>query len=213
MKKDSHKIHPYYFSVQKRTFDIFGSIFLLVLAAPLLVIISALIFFNMGTPIFFTQLRSGKHKKPFAIYKFRTMHESAEKVKHLLNTRNEAPYPMFKMENDPRFVGIGKWLSQVGLDELPQLINVLIGDMSLIGPRPLPVEEANQLDQSWDFRYVVRPGIFSEWAANETKHDSLKRWKTIEKNMLIRGSLLHDIYIIAIIMKMLFRKLIHFFKI
>lgn len=160
----------------------------------------------MGSPIFFTQLRSGKNKKPFAIYKFRTMHKSAEKLRYKLNARNEAPFPMFKMMNDPRFVGIGKWLSQIGFDELPQLVNVLTGDMSLIGPRPLPVAEADLLDQSWDFRYSVRPGIFSEWAADETKHDSLKHWKTIEENMLNRGSLLHDINIIVMIMKMLLKK-------
>ncbi len=208
MKQNSHKIHPYYFSIQKRTFDIFGSIFFLVLAAPLLLIISALIFFNMGSPIFFTQLRSGKNKKPFAIFKFRTMHKSAEKIRYLLNTKNEAPFPMFKMVNDPRFVGIGKWLSQIGLDELPQLINVLIGDMSLIGPRPLPVTEAILLDQSWNFRYSVRPGIFSEWIIDNKRHLSLNEWQRIEKKSLSSASLWLDFSLIwRIICKLLMKML------
>lgn len=208
MKKNSLRIHPYYFSLQKRMFDIFGSLFLLLLTTPLLVIISALIFLNMGAPIFFTQLRSGKNKKPFAIFKFRTMHKSAEKIRHLLNTKNEAPFPMFKMENDPRFVGIGKWLSQIGLDELPQLINVLAGDMSLIGPRPLPVAEASLLDQSWDFRYSVRPGIFSEWIVDKKRHVSLNEWQRIEKKSLSSASLWLDIFLIwRIICKLLLKML------
>ena len=162
----------------------------------------------MGSPIFFTQLRSGKNKKPFAIYKFRTMHKSAEKLRYLLNTKNEAPFPMFKMENDPRFVGIGKWLSQIGFDELPQLVNVLTGDMSLIGPRPLPVAEADLLDQSWDFRYSVRPGIFSEWIVDKKRHVSLNEWQRIEKKSLSSASLWLDIFLIwRIICKLLLKML------
>jgi lipopolysaccharide/colanic/teichoic acid biosynthesis glycosyltransferase len=204
MKKNALNIHPYYFSRQKRIFDIFGSIFLLLLAAPFLLIISALILFKMGTPIFFTQLRSGKDKKPFAIYKFSTMHRSAEKLKYMLDARNEAPFPMFKMVNDPRFVGIGKWLSQVGLDELPQLMNVLIGDMSLIGPRPLPVTEARLLDPTWDFRYSVRPGIFSEWIIDKKRHLSLNEWQRIEQKSLSSASLWMDFSLIwRIICKLL----------
>lgn len=211
MKKNSLRIHPYYFSLQKRMFDIFGSLFLLLLTTPLLLVISTLILFNMGTPVFFTQLRRGKNKKPFAILKFRTMHNSAEKLRYLLNTKNEAPYPMFKMENDPRFVGIGKWLSQIGLDELPQLINVLAGDMSLIGPRPLPVTEAILLDQSWNFRYSVRPGIFSEWIIDNKRHLSLNEWKRIEKKSLSSASLWLDFSLIWRIICKLLLKILNFY--
>ena len=136
------------------------------------------------------------------------MHKSAEKLRYLLNARNEAPFPMFKMKNDPRFVGIGKWLSQIGLDELPQLINVLIGDMSLIGPRPLPVAEASLLDQSWDFRYSVRPGIFSEWIVDKKRHLSLNEWQRIEKKSLSLASLWLDFSLIwRIIYKLLLKML------
>lgn len=200
--------HPYYFSWQKKIFDICCSTLFFIIAAPLLCVIYISIFLTMGSPVLFTQARFGKQKQPFTMYKFRTMHKYAELVRGRLAHKNEAPAPMFKMEHDPRFVGIGQWLSQTGLDELPQLVNVIQGKMSLIGPRPLPIAEANKLDSQWDFRYTVLPGIFSEWAADESKHHSLERWRNIEKNMLKNGSLQGDITIMILIFKKITLKMI-----
>lgn len=108
---------------------------------------------------------------------------------------------MFKAADDPRFVGIGRFLSHTGLDELPQLWHIIKGDMSLVGPRPLPVYEANKLDSSWDFRYRVRPGVFSQWSGSEEKYNSLEKWKSLEKATFKKGSIWTDLYLIITITK------------
>jgi len=117
--------------------------------------------------------------------------------KPLIRYGNEAPEPMFKMQDDPRFVGIGRWLSRSGLDELPQLFNILRGNMSFVGPRPLPVEEAAALPASWEFRYQVRPGLVSEWVLSEKKYGSLRDWREAEATSLVTGSITHDIALLA----------------
>jgi lipopolysaccharide/colanic/teichoic acid biosynthesis glycosyltransferase len=135
----------------------------------------------MIPPIFFKQKRMGQNKKSFTMYKFRTMYVGAHRHQKRYKKLNQAPGPMFKIFDDPRFVGIGKFLSRSGLDELPQIINVIKGEMNLVGPRPLPVAEAQKLDKSWDFRYQVKPGIFSEWTASPLRHKNLLLWKELDK--------------------------------
>lgn len=198
--------HSYYGSSAKRSYDIAMASLLIFLGAPLFLFIAAVILLTAGRPIIFMQKRYGRSRRVFTLYKFRTMHIHAEKVKKTLLPYNEAPQPMFKMKNDPRFVGTGKWLSLLGVDELPQLFNVLKGEMSLVGPRPLPLTEADALDESWDFRYLVRPGIFSEWAADTDKHSSLVHWRELERNSLLYGSIQSDtILIIRTCIKMIVR--------
>ena len=107
------------------------------------------------------------------------MKNEADLHKKNLSKLNEAPFPMFKIAKDPRYVGIGRLLSRSGLDELPQLINILRGEMSFIGPRPLPLAEAAELSTAWNFRYRVRPGILSEWAVSEKRHTSLAHWRNL----------------------------------
>jgi len=115
------------------------------------------------------------------------MRRNAELDRNRYEHLNQAPYPMFKIFNDPRFIGIGRWLSQVGFDELQQLINILRGEMSFVGPRPLPTKEAKLLDRSWDFRYSVKPGIFSYWTLSKDRHESLAIWKKLDQMTLKRG--------------------------
>ncbi len=186
-------IHPYYHSRQKRAFDIVTALLLCVATIPLCLVICIVIFLTSGFPIIFKQKRMGKNKQPFTMYKFRTMHVGAEKKRGKFEKYNEAPSPMFKIENDPRFTGIGKWLSNYGLDELPQLFNILKGEMSIVGPRPLPLLEANKLDKNWDFRYLIRPGILSKWALSPRRHSSLKAWLQLEQAQLTNGSLSTDL--------------------
>lgn len=133
--------------------------------------------------------------------KFRTMHIDAEDRKTKLAHLNEAPWPMFKMRNDPRFTRIGRYLSHLGLDELPQFFHVLTGKMSFIGPRPLPLSEAQQLPRNWNFRYKVKPGILSEWALSPDRYASLNHWRQLEIETLKKGSLLND-------MKMILRSIV-----
>ncbi len=185
----NNRPHPYYFSTEKRIFDVVLSVSMLFLLSPLLAVLAIAIFITIGNPVLFAQSRSGINKKTFLMLKFRTMRQGAEidrnKYKHL----NQAPYPMFKIFNDPRFIGIGGWLSRTGFDELPQLINILRGQMSFVGPRPLPVNETKLLDSSWDFRYQVKPGIFSYWTLSKDRHKSLQIWRKLEESTLLEGGL------------------------
>lgn len=147
---------------------------------------------QIGSPIIFKQKRTGKNGKVFTIYKFRTMVKNAELIRAKDRTKlaklNYAPLPMFKIGDDPRFIKFGRFLSRGGLDELPQLINIVRGEMSLIGPRPLPVTEANSLkkiDYNWYiWRHQVKPGLFSLWVLDDKRHQDLKTWKKLERETL-----------------------------
>ena len=156
--------------------------------------------------IIFTQERTGLNGKTFLLYKFRTMVRNAESIKnHNLKKykkENQAPWPMFKNYNDPRFIKktlilpfgikteikIGRWLSKTGLDELPQLINIIKGDMKIVGPRPLPIKEAEEIKRIdpkwWQWRHQIKPGIFSHWTLDKNRYKSLEHWKKLEKKTL-----------------------------
>jgi len=191
-------IDPYYFSWQKRSLDIGICIAaLIILAVPLVILMSMLLVLS-GFPLFFAQLRTGQNKQPFVMWKFRSMKvgTDADKLKPRFQKLNNAPWPMFKVYNDPRYTKIGHFLSKTGIDELPQIWNILKGDMSIVGPRPLPVAESAELGNEWNFRYQVRPGILSEWAVSPDRYASLKKWKELEKETLQKGSLLYDLTLI-----------------
>lgn len=185
-------ISPYYFSWQKRVFDIVLALGVLVLCSPLFLGITLVIVLTTGLPIFYVQERTGQHQQTFRLIKFRTMYPNAHKDQKKFSNRNQSPFPTFKIYDDPRFVGIGQLLSRTGLDELPQVLNVLKGEMSFIGPRPLPVTEAQLLDPTLDFRYQVKPGILSAWALSKEKNDSLRTWKSKELETLQHTSVQDD---------------------
>lgn len=192
-------INSFYYSSLKRSLDVFMALFLIIILAPIGLVIWFGILITSGRPIIFKQKRSGFHNQPFWLYKFKTMHQSAEKLKKTLLTENEAPFPMFKHHDDPRFVGIGRWLSNTGLDELPQLLNILKGEMSFIGPRPLPVSEAKIIHHkypNWRFRELVKPGIFSEWSLDAKRHSSIKHWQDLDQKTLENGGLKYELKII-----------------
>lgn len=196
-EKNKFKADNYYHSWLKRFFDVSLSLLLLISLSPLLLLLSLLVLFTAGWPIFYQQKRFGKDKGVFKIIKFRTMYVGAEKNQWRYQEKNVAPVPMYKNWNDPRFVGFGRFLAKSGLDELPQLINILWGQMSFIGPRPLPVYEAKKLNKTWNFRYQVKPGIFSEWSSSlEERHQSLNEWKELEKTTLKQGGLLYEFKLI-----------------
>ncbi len=128
--------------------------------------------------------------------KFRTMYKGAHQDQKKLIKKNESPFPTFKISDDPRFIGIGKFLSKTGMDEIPQLINILKGEMSLIGPRPLPVEEASNLPTHWQIRHTVRPGILSLWALSKSRHSSKELWEELETETLKFSSVKKDVRIL-----------------
>jgi len=160
----------------KRLIDIFLAFFGLILGGPIFLLIAFLIKIDSRGPIIFRQKRVGKNGQIFTMYKFRTMVEKAEQLKKTYLFLNEADGPVFKIKNDPRLTKIGKILTKTGLDELPQLVNILKGEMSLVGPRPLPVDEERKIPARYQARRLVKPGIFSPWTASGASHDNFYKW-------------------------------------
>lgn len=151
-------------SVLKQIIDFVGALALVIVAAPLLALTALLIKVTSPGPILFRQQRSGLNGQPFTIYKFRTMVTNAEQLKHELQALNEMSGPVFKVTNDPRVTPLGGLLRKFSIDELPQLFNVLRGEMSLVGPRPLPVDEVKRFhDLAHRRRLSVKPGLTCLW--------------------------------------------------
>jgi len=155
-------LHGWRFTV-KRLMDVVLSAVLLVLFAPLMALIALLIKLDSPGPVLFKQTRVGHFGKPFTMYKFRTMYVNAEEMLEKLKQYNEADGPLFKMRNDPRRTRVGRWLRKFSLDELPQLWNVLKGDMSLVGPRPGLPSEVEQYEPWHRKRLEVPPGLTGLW--------------------------------------------------
>jgi exopolysaccharide biosynthesis polyprenyl glycosylphosphotransferase len=146
-------------SVAKRSLDMIISVSALILLLPFFAIIACLIKLESPGPVFYASKRSGRKGITFDLYKFRSMIEKADSYKEALKGRSEVEGPIFKIRNDPRLTNMGKFLRKHSIDELPQLINVLRGDMSLVGPRPFPVEESNKVEYKHIPRLNIRPGI------------------------------------------------------
>ncbi len=178
---------------------------LIILSLPLLILIVILGFIFNGKPILFKQLRVGKDGNIFTIYKFRTMVNDSEKQKMDLIRYNEADGPVFKIKNDPRYTQIGKFLAHTGLDELPQLWNVLKGDMALIGPRPLPVDEAKRLKPWQKKRLGIKPGIISPWILQGYHTMSFDAWMRSDIAYTSEKSFLYDVRLAISVIYLLLR--------
>jgi exopolysaccharide biosynthesis polyprenyl glycosylphosphotransferase len=151
-------------NVFKRLLDYVGAFVLLIVLCPLLAAIALIVRFTTKGPVLFRQFRSGLNGQPFVIYKFRTMVTNAEQFQHELAAMNEMSGPVFKVTRDPRITPVGRWLRKFSFDELPQLVNVLRGEMSLVGPRPLPVDEVKRFnDLAHRRRLSVKPGLTCLW--------------------------------------------------
>jgi exopolysaccharide biosynthesis polyprenyl glycosylphosphotransferase len=147
----------------KGVFDVTGAAFLLVLFAPVFLAIAAWIRLDTGGPVFFRQTRVGRDGQSFRMVKFRTMHVDAEQRRQAMEASNEFAGVLFKMRQDPRVTRSGRVLRRHSLDELPQLINVLLGEMSLVGPRPPLHSEVEQYPEDMRRRLVVKPGMTGLW--------------------------------------------------
>lgn len=183
--------------IMKRIVDVLGSLLLLILLSPVLITAALLIKLTSKGPIFFLQERIGFNKRRFLIYKFRTMIPGAEKLITQLEDQNEAGGPVFKIKNDPRITPIGKLLRRTSIDELPQLLNVLKGDMSLVGPRPLPVRDYEGFNEDWQRRrFSVRPGITCLWQVNGRSSITFDQWMKLDIQYLDEWSLWLDLKIL-----------------
>ncbi len=188
-----HKRHQ---RAVKRLFDIVASGAALVVLSPMLFLVAAIIKLTSRGPVFFKQTRSGLHGRPFSMLKFRSMVVDAEKIREALATKNEMSGPVFKMKNDPRITAIGRFIRKYSIDELPQLINVLNGDMSIVGPRPpLPSEVAKY--ESWQRRRLsVRPGLTCIWQVSGRNQISFEEWMNLDMQYIDRWSLSEDLTLI-----------------
>jgi exopolysaccharide biosynthesis polyprenyl glycosylphosphotransferase len=181
----------------KRVFDVIVSTVLLIALAPLFLLIAAITKVTSPGPVFFKQSRVGLGKRRFQMYKFRTMVADAEQQIRKLEHLNEATGPVFKLRNDPRITPFGKLLRKTSIDELPQLINVLKGEMSLVGPRPLPVRDYEGFNEDWQRRrFSVRPGLTCLWQIAGRSAIPFEKWMQLDLQYIDRWSFWLDLQIL-----------------
>lgn len=154
---------PRSYIFMKRILDISGALLGIILLMPLFILVSIAIKIDSKGPVFFLQERNGFKGKIFKMYKFRSMVPDAEQRLRALESKNEADGHMFKIRNDPRITNVGKFIRKTSIDELPQLFNVLRGDMSIVGPRPPIVREVEHYDPWHNLRLSVKPGLTGLW--------------------------------------------------
>ena len=182
----------------KQLLDFFGSLGLLLVLALPLAVVAVVIKVTSPGPVFFRQQRAGLNGRPFTIYKFRTMVSNAEQLKHELAAMNEMRGPVFKVSADPRVTPVGRVLRKYSVDELPQLYNVLRGEMSLVGPRPLPVDEVKQFsDLAHRRRLSVKPGLTCLWQIGGRNDVSdFRDWVRLDLEYIDHWSLWLDLKIL-----------------
>lgn len=181
----------------KRIIDLTVSTTLLVICAPLFAVVAIAIKLDSHGPVFFIQERVGFSKRRFRMMKFRTMTIDAESRMKDIEHLNEKTGPIFKMRNDPRVTRVGKWLRKTSIDELPQLINVLVGDMSVVGPRPLSVRDAVRMEEAWQKRrFSVKPGLTCLWQVSGRSNLSFEQWMQLDLDYIDHWSLGLDMSIL-----------------
>lgn len=180
----------------KRAFDLIGASIGLLAVAPLMLVIAVAIKLDSPGPVFFGQLRVGRHGERFRVFKFRTMIPNADALKDSLRDRNEVQGGMFKIAEDPRVTRVGKWLRRSSLDELPQFWNVIRGEMSLVGPRPLVIDEDDQIEGWHRRRLELMPGITGHWQILGSTRVPLREMVAIDYLYVANWSLWTDIRIL-----------------
>ena len=182
----------------KQAIDFAGALAMLVLLSPVFLLCALAVKINSPGPVLFRQKRSGINGRPFTMYKFRSMATNAEQRKHELAAMNEMSGPVFKVANDPRITPVGRYLRRFSLDELPQLFNVLKGAMSLVGPRPLPVDETKRFeDLAHRRRLSVKPGLTCLWQiSGRNEVNEFSDWVRLDLEYIDNWSLWLDIKIL-----------------
>lgn len=181
----------------KRVLDVTVASGVLLLASPVMIICAILIRMGSEGPAIFKQWRTGMGGRPFQIYKFRTMCNNADAMKAALRAQSEQDGPAFKMASDPRVTRVGAFLRKTSLDELPQLFNVLKGDMSLVGPRPLPIDEQANSQQWHKGRLDVMPGLTCIWQVKGRSQVTFEEWMRMDLSYIRQYKVWHDLKIMA----------------
>lgn len=185
------------YRVVKRGFDIVLSFLALIVLSPVFLITSIAIKMEDGDPVIFTQERSGMEGKPFKMFKFRSMIKNAPEMHESLLEQNELDGPAFKMKDDPRVTKVGKVIRRTSIDELPQFVNVLKGEMSIVGPRPLPTYEQKLCDTYQNQRLLMKPGITCYWQVSGRNDISFDEWIEMDLKYISEASLWTDTRLIG----------------
>ncbi len=194
----------YFYRCVKRLFDFCASLIALIPLSVIFLLIAILIKLDDRGPIMFTQTRVGRNGKLFKIYKFRSMRVNAEDLLEKLKAHNQVEGPMFKMKDDPRITRVGKFLRKTSLDELPQLLNVVKGDMSLVGPRPPLPAEVEQYSDYDKQRLYVMPGCTGLWQATERNNTGFSGMVKLDLEYIQKASVWLDLKIILMTIKVIF---------
>lgn len=212
IKTNRNMINPkviekkYFYRFIKRGIDIVGSLFGLILLSPLFLVIAILMKKEEPTgPIFFSQYRVGKNEKVFKMFKFRSMCVDAEEKLEELLRHNEIEGAMFKMKDDPRVTKIGKFIRRTSVDELPQLWNVLKGDMSLVGPRPPLLREVEEYTDFDKQRLLVKPGCTGLWQVSGRNELSFQEMVDLDISYIQERSILKDFKIMLKTVEIIFK--------
>lgn len=185
------------YKAAKRGLDIILSCAAMVCLSPIFLITTIAILFEDGRPVIFAQPRMGKDMKPFTFYKFRSMYKGADKKLAELLKNNEQTGHAFKIENDPRITKIGKFIRKYSIDELPQLVNIIKGDMSIVGPRPILDWQMRECSEYEQQRLTVRPGLTCYWQISGRSRIPWEEWVELDLDYIEDMSLWTDIKIIA----------------
>jgi len=186
----------FYLKYGKRVLDVIGAFVGLVLCSPLILLFAILIKIDSRGPVFYKAVRLGKGGKPFTFYKLRSMHVGAHESRHKLMHLNQAKGPVFKLFDDPRITRVGRFIRKTSIDELPQLYNVLKGDMSLVGPRP-PIPEEVEKYEPWQLRRLSpKPGITCLWQISGRSRLGFDEWMRLDLEYINKQSFWMDIKIL-----------------
>lgn len=189
-------VKPWY-PVVVRCLDVVLSSLALLVSGPVILAAALAVKLTSRGSAFFHQKRAGIHQQPFTMYKLRTMYDGADDDKELFRKFNSLPTgPCFKMKNDPRITTVGRWLRRSSIDELPQFLNVLKGDMSLVGPRPLPLDEVRTESPEQKMRFTVKPGITCLWQVSGRTEIPYDEWLALDVWYIRNRSLSLDMQIL-----------------
>jgi len=185
------------YEILSRLLDVAISASVLFVCLPLLLIAAVAIRATSPGPVFFRQRRAGRNRRPFTMLKLRTMYDGADDDKVLFRHLNSLPTgPCFKIKNDPRVTTVGRWLRRSSLDEVPQLVNVLLGQMSLVGPRPLPLDEVRVDTPEQRLRFTVKPGLTCLWQVCGRTEIPYEEWLALDVWYVLNRSLSLDMQIL-----------------
>lgn len=201
-KEEFERSKAYY--ITKRFIDVAGSLIGLILMSPIMLITAAAVKLTSRGPVLFTQDRVGKKGKIFKMYKFRSMVVDAEDHLEELKDQNEMSGPMFKIKDDPRVTKVGRFIRKTSIDELPQLINILKGDMSLVGPRPNLPREVEKFSSYQKLKLLAKPGLTCYWQVMGRSSIDFEEWMKLDIKYIKERTTWIDIKLIFKTVKVLF---------